>query len=125
MSLIGDIEMLKWEDNEGGASQSQIKSYRQGIDDAIETIKETIRPEILAFAEAMELEMSRHDAEKGDSWKDCEIDDLEDGMGEAVEQWWNNYEYGYEQDVEHYLDIANFCMMLHWRAKNELTSDKG
>jgi len=75
------------------------------------------RTEILTFADAMEAEMSRHDAEKGDSWKECDINELSDGMGEAVEQWWNNYEYGYEQDADHYLDIANFCMMLWHRTK--------
>ena len=25
---------------------------------------------------------------------------------------------GYDQDADHYLDIANFCMMLWWRAKD-------
>lgn len=120
--LISDIEELKYEDNYGVTSE-QINSYRAGIDDALEQLRDYIqmdlpRTEILAFAGGMEAEMSRHDAEKGDSWKDCELDDLHDGMGEAVEQWWNNYEYGYEQDADHYLDIANFCMKLWNKAKS-------
>ena len=36
-------------------------------------ITEFIRPELLAFAEAMEKTMREHDPEKGDSWKDCQI----------------------------------------------------
>lgn len=39
-------------------------------------ITEFIRPEILAFAEAMEKTMRKHDGNKGDSWKDCQINYL-------------------------------------------------
>ena len=115
-NLISEIEIQKY------VMRECVKDLGYGSDDIVADIVEEIkknlpRPEILAFADAMETEMRKHDAENGDSWKEMDVDDLEDGMGEAFEKWWSNYEYGYEQDKDHYLDIATFAMKLWNRTK--------
>jgi uncharacterized coiled-coil DUF342 family protein len=38
--LVENIKELNYQDNEGNASQDQIKSYRAGINDAVEFVKE-------------------------------------------------------------------------------------
>lgn len=78
-----------------------------------------IRPEIMAFAEAMEAMMARHDEKKGDSWKTMSEEDLIDLMGEHVENWWNDYEYGSDIPPDDYVDIANIAMMIWHKAKGE------
>ena len=77
-----------------------------------------LRPEILAFADAMEAEMASHDAEKGDSWKEMDKDKLSSLMFDSLWGW--NVQWS-ENKIKpsHLIDIANFCMMLHWRAKND------
>ena len=122
-NLISEIEIHKY------IMRECVENSGYGSDDIVEDIIEEIkknlpRPEILAFADAMEAEMARHDAEKGDSWKDCPLGILRYEFSEAIEEWYSTAR-DHNIDPDHYLDIANFCMMLHWRAKNELTSDKG
>jgi hypothetical protein len=78
-----------------------------------------IRPEIMAFAEAMEAKMAEHDRDRGDGWKteniqffiirgEQEMEELKEAHFEGVLDW-----CGKES-----LDVANFMMMLFWKSKN-------
>lgn len=77
----------------------------------------TVRPEVMAFAEAMERKLRVHDKERGDSWKTCDILYLHSRLG------FEHGEYvdaatGPAERVE-LIDIANFAMMLWNRIPNE------
>jgi len=65
-----------------------------------------MRKEIELFAMAMEATMCRHDKNKGDSWKSCEIDFLKDKLIEEFD------EYQSSGNKHELVDIANVCMML-------------
>lgn len=55
---------------------------------------------------AMETTMSRHDKNKGESWKWCDVDFLKGKLKEEFE------EYQDSGDKHELVDIANVCMML-------------
>ncbi|MCQ1534820.1 hypothetical protein FTO70_03765 [Methanosarcina sp. KYL-1] len=86
-----------------------------------------VRPEITAFAEAMEKTMQKHDAEKGDSWKKLDVHNLE------TEFWMEVEELGCLQDdgipitspdaIHELLDIANMAMMLFCRSQGVSESE--
>lgn len=61
-----------------------------------------LREEVEKFAQAMELELRRHDSKKGKSWKKMSLDEIESMIRDAVK----TVEYK-GQDI----DIANLCMM--------------
>lgn len=65
-----------------------------------------MRNEIELFAMAMETTMSRHDKEKGNSWKWCDIEFLKDKLLEEFDELQKT------GDKHELVDIANVCMML-------------
>ena len=85
---------------------------------ADKNLKNTPRSEILAFADAMEVEMARHDAEKGDSWKEMDLPSLITLFSKAMAEWYD-YKINSEDNINQLIDIANLAMMLRWRAKND------
>lgn len=73
-----------------------------------------IRPEIMAFAEAMETTLRKHDHKGG--WEECRLNYLMDGvhreLKEADEEWdVKNFRGNYLRVSEELVDVANFCMM--------------
>jgi len=67
-----------------------------------------IRPEILRFADIMEVVMSKNDSEKGDSWKRLPHDELQAMLLKEVEE--SNVD---NAKIKEWIDIANFCMMIY------------
>lgn len=87
---------------------------------------EFIRPEILEFAEAMELTMRKHDGKKGDSWKTCDIyfliEKLKEEFDEADCAFDNLVHHDFEDEGQftaETVDLANVCMMLWNRNEGE------
>jgi len=88
---------------------------------ALRTV-EFIRPEILDFAENMELVMRKHDSVKGDSWKLCDPDFLFDKfVEEFLEAFHSTDETGVlrlnDEFRSELIDLANVSMMLWVRGK--------
>lgn len=82
---------------------------------------EFIRPEILEFAEAMELTMRKHDGNKGDSWKTCDLTNLfikfDEENEEAHNEVYKTFCKGDSSNLKPELvDLCNVCMML-WNRK--------
>lgn len=71
-----------------------------------------IRPEIVAFAAAMESKMRKHDADRGDSWKKCNIDFLHQRIEEEMSEM--SLADGDEISDEA-VDVGNFAMMIWYR----------
>jgi hypothetical protein len=116
------IEQLKQESKElarQGSVLEAVEKFNEAWNLQFSETKPKIRPEIMAFAEAMEAEMARHDPEKGDSWKTMPVDKLSDIMGELVESWWHDYAEDYETPAHDYVDIANLAMMIWHRTKGD------
>jgi len=76
-----------------------------------------MRPEIEQFAEEMEEFMQKHGAEKGDSWKLMPLHDLVNGLLREVDEF--HYAESNYDAMKECVDIANFCMMLWHRYKQE------
>jgi hypothetical protein len=116
------IEILKQEAREltkQGRILEAVTQFNEAWELQFGETKPKIRPEIMAFAEAMEAEMARHDEEKGDSWKAMPKDDLLDMLGDCFENWWNEYNEGYETEGHDYIAIANYAMMIWHKAKGD------
>jgi hypothetical protein len=68
-----------------------------------------LRPEVLAFAEAMERRLKENDDDRGDEWKKGDplwlFDRLEQELDEAVEM---------DASTDEWVDAANFLMFLWW-----------
>ena len=58
------------------------------------------------FVMAMKSTLSKHEKTKGDSWKTCDIEFLENKLIEEFE------EYQESKDKHELIDIANICMFL-------------
>ena len=90
-------------------------------------ITEFIRPEILAFAEAMENTMREHDGNKGDSWKTCDIfflvEKLAEEYTEADTAFDNFVHHDFQSGDLHFqtelVDLANVSAMLWNREVKE------
>lgn len=79
-----------------------------------------MRPEIREFAEKMEEVMSMNDPKKGESWKTCSIEFLEQKLDEEYSEYRKEGDFisDFCLDPEKELvDIANVCMMLWNRLK--------
>ncbi len=76
-----------------------------------------IRPEILEFAEQMEKTMSRHDPQKGDSWKRMSIKQITNLFHKEIIEFREA-----KPDYRHHeiIDIANIGMMLWHRMQKEV-----
>ena len=82
----------------------------------------TIRDEIMEFAYAMETILSKHDKEKGDSWKECPLWYLESKLKEEMDELLSCVE---KQEQQELIDIANIVMMLWHRKKKQREIDNG
>lgn len=103
---------------------NQIK--RERIDDALDALEEVIleirragkidqenRPEVLAFAQLMEQRLRQKDAEKGQSWKDDDIDNLRINATAKVYLIENAIHAGAHRAAAHMaIDLGNFAMMI-------------
>lgn len=86
------------------------------------SIKQTIyvRPEVARFAQLMEMKLSMHDEERGDSWQKENTDffmvRIEEEYAELLEAviTGNMKKIQYEA-----ADVANFLMMLSWKVEDE------
>lgn len=78
-----------------------------------------LRPEIVAFAEAMERAMRAKDKERGEAWKGMPEDFYFKRLCEEIEEMMEAYKtYGLGHIFEcETVDVANFLMMLYWRSK--------
>lgn len=86
--------------------------YNSAINEIIGVIKENIRPEILAFAEAMEAEMRNINIQNNDiRYVYQELESIYN-----AEIWQLPID---EINPEAYIKAALYCMMLWWRAKDE------
>jgi len=73
-----------------------------------------LRNAVREFAEEMERIMQKHDPVKGDTWKTCPIEFLE----EKLEDEFAEYKHGsFVRDERELIDIANIAMMLWYRKK--------
>lgn len=81
---------------------------------------EFIRPEILKVAEEMEKVMRKHDGNKGDSYKTCDISFLGGKIQEEyaeVEKEIYNFLFSSSNSLKpELIDLCNCCMML-WNRK--------
>lgn len=73
-----------------------------------------IRPELMAFAEAMETVLRKHDDKGG--WEECGLcwllERVEGELKEAKEKWdKKNFKGDYDSVAGEFIDVANFCMM--------------
>jgi len=100
-------EALQIELGEGDViipSPSTSPARREGINE--------LRPEVLAFAQLMELRLREKDADKGSAWKEkSERDLLVDAMSKSL-LLDSAVREGYESRVRHAVDLANCCMMI-------------
>lgn len=76
--------------------------------------KEYIRTEVMAFAEAMETTLRKHDDKGG--WEDCGLhwllERVQGELKEALKKWdAKNFRGDYNAVSEELIDVANFCMM--------------
>lgn len=78
--------------------------------------------DIGVFIDGMKNEYMKHYPKQGDSWKTCEIDWLNKLLVKSMKE----YSQGLE-NVDHLLDIANFCAFLWIRTKEsrECNENKG
>lgn len=77
---------------------------------------DSLRPEIRAFALAMEHTLRNHDGEKGDSWKECKLSFL---CGKLIEEYKEFFEApGSTETKPELVDIANVSMMIWNRVEN-------
>ena len=70
-----------------------------------------IRPEVAAFAEMMESVLTDHDGNKGDSWKDIDVDVLWAQLHEKYDDLCC-FCCGAQDDQKNLIDLANYAMML-------------
>ncbi len=78
------------------------------------------RREIQNFADRMELNLSRKDEERGDSWKRCSyaffFERLDDEIKELKEAVLNGRMADIQREAA---DVGNFVMMIHWKALDD------
>jgi hypothetical protein len=72
-----------------------------------------MREDLEEFVLEMEKVLAKHDKNKGDSWKDCDIKFLENKLKEEFDEW-NSLDNRHKKGDET-IDIANICMMLWHR----------
>jgi hypothetical protein len=125
------IEGLKQESRDlvkEGKIEQATKKFNEAwvLENNLECLNtQNIRPEIMEFAIAMEAEMARHDAEKGDSWKfvfmlaDYYADKLGLLLGclEKIKESQTETEFNEEILAHEAIDIANYCMMIWHKTK--------
>ncbi len=76
-----------------------------------ESMRIEIRPQVQAFAEAMEEVLRKNDHKGG--WENCEIDYLNWRLTQEFGGYFANYDkMTPEQKRKELVDISNFCMML-------------
>lgn len=79
-----------------------------------------VRPEVAQFVELMELKLSMHDEERGDSWKkepqDFFMARIEDEYAELLDA----FIFGKMKNIQYEAaDMANFLMMLSWKVQDD------
>jgi len=72
-----------------------------------------MREDLEEFILEMEKVLAKHDEQKGNSWKTCDIKFLENKLIEEFEEWKNQPKRTGKGDET--VDIANVCMMLWHR----------
>lgn len=68
------------------------------------------------FVELMKLKLDLNQEKKGDSWITCDIEFLEDKLGEELEEYLKTKnDAQFYRSAQELVDVANICMMLHHR----------
>jgi len=79
-----------------------------------------IRKEILEFAEEMEMKMSQHDDDRGDSWKNEPLEFFKKRIYEEFDELMKELDAPKphtRKSVQEGADLANIAMMACWRVK--------
>lgn len=71
----------------------------------------TLRPDVLAFACLMETKLRKHDAKRGQSWKQDDVRDLFDRLTDEAKELRRALN-GRGDVVDECVDVANFAMMV-------------
>ena len=66
------------------------------------------------FYHAMMAEMERHYPEKGDSYHECSVEELENVLRNAIYTYWERKD-DHPRKASQTIDIANICAMLYQR----------
>jgi len=89
--------------------------------DLSEIIEKDIRKHVNEFAEEMiRILCSDKNIFKGDSWKTHDLDSLKHHLRSEYNEWRDSEEMDEEEsDRRELIDLANFCMMVWHRLKEE------
>lgn len=79
--------------------------------------EEDIREVIKAFSLKMEKKMAKNDDTKGDSWKSMTKEELRQGLYDEIMEFEKSLEKNELDPKEELVDIADYCMMLHFKYK--------
>ena len=90
-----------------------IKDFHCDVLTILQNTKITARKEIVLFALEMEKAMADHDPEKGDSWKDCDVEELRKSFQKKMEDVEDYWHLTVPQQM--LVDLANLCMRLYNR----------
>jgi|WetSurMetagenome_2_1015567.scaffolds.fasta_scaffold931855_2 hypothetical protein len=72
-----------------------------------------LRPEVLAFAQLMEMRLRAHDEDKSASWKEASLRDLCVQVTSKSFRLEDAIRNGFYDDmIKHAVDTANYCMMI-------------
>ena len=69
-----------------------------------------MRPEILAFAKAMEYKLKKNDHKSG--WKDCDLIFLENKLKEELREFQTAFDNQSNRLLNEGADVANIIMMI-------------
>jgi hypothetical protein len=81
-----------------------------------------IRKEIQEFAEEMEMKMSQHDDDRGDSWKNEPLEFFKKRLYEEFDELMKELDAPnphITKSVKEGADLANIAMMACWRVKED------
>ena len=90
-----------------------IKDFHCDVLTILQNTKITARKEIVLFALEMEKAMADHDLEKGDSWKDCDVEELRKSFQKKMEDVEDYWHLTVPQQM--LVDLANLCMRFYNR----------
>ena len=80
------------------------------------TGKLTLRPEVLAFAKLMELELRKYDSARGDDWKEENLWWLRDRLDDEIIE----LDQALDDDgniASEAVDVANFAMFIAYQSR--------
>jgi hypothetical protein len=85
-------------------------------------MKMELRNEVREFAEQMEMKLCEHDDDRGDSWKNEPLQFFKDRLIQEMDELLKELDSPnphVTRSTKEAADVANFCMMLSWRLKED------